>query len=353
MASLLIAGRYELLENLGGGAQGEVYKVRDTHEGDVVALKLLSALPGRSHWEEARILRALQDDHILPIRNADLASGLPYLVTDLAEHGTLHDRLIASGFCGVAVDDVVRWTRQACVGVARGHDARLVHNDVKPKNLFLNSEGECLVGDYGLAALIPVGAASGLAPGATPETAAPEVAVAWPGGAPESSFRSDVYSLGATAYWLLAGQPPHDFAGATSIAAKMAVVAAQDPPRLRDVAPHVPRYVARAIERAMARDPDDRFSRATDFAAELGKRPSVARTWRRTDEHAGHIRCFRGEPTKRGSTYVLCVEQAARASQVKITTTHASSQRRVTAGCREAPRRSWGQAVRAVMDQLG
>src|SRR4051794_18525180 len=113
MARQLIANRYEVLGRLGGGAQGEVYRVRDTHQGGVVALKLLSALPGGAHWNEARVLNALRDDHILPIRNADVASGTPYLVTDLALFGTLDDRLAATGGCGLGVDQVVRWIRQA------------------------------------------------------------------------------------------------------------------------------------------------------------------------------------------------------------------------------------------------
>jgi eukaryotic-like serine/threonine-protein kinase len=353
MARQLIAGRYEVLERIGGGAQGEVYRVHDTHEGGVAALKLLNPLPGGGHWAEAQILRALQDDHILPIRNADLASGRPYLVTDLAVHGTLDDPLSASSGCGVGVDDVVRWIRQACFGVARGHDIRLLHSDVKPKNLFLNAEGECLVGDFGFAALLPPGSVSVAAPGATAETAAPELAAGWPSGAPPASVRTDVYSLGATAYWLLAGRPPHDLSGAADTDARMAIVAADVPPILRDVAPHVPQYVARAVDRAMARQPADRFTGVTEFAARLGTRPAVSRIWHRTDEHAGHLACFRGDPVGGGGSYVLCLEQGARPTQGRITTRHATSQRRVTAGCRDMPMRSWAQAARAVMDRLG
>lgn len=173
MAAPVIAGRYVVRRQLDVGGQGEVYEVLDAHENDVVALKLLTLVLAGGHWHEARILRRLSDAHILPIRNADLASGRPYIVTELARHGALSDRLSASGACGLLVDDVVRLLRQACHGVARAHDLRLLHNDIKPGNLFLNAEGECMVGDFGFAAELPAGAASVMPPGASPENSRP------------------------------------------------------------------------------------------------------------------------------------------------------------------------------------
>lgn len=332
---------------------GEVYEVWDTHENDIVALKLLTRPPTAGPWAEAQILRRLSDPHILPIRNADLASGRPYLVTDLATHGTLDHLLTSAGQCGLDVDDVVRWIRQACHGVARAHDLRLTHNDLKPANLFLNGQAEALVGDFGCASLIPPGLLSAFPPGATPEIAAPEVAAGWGTPTLTSSVLSDVYSLGATAFWLLTARPPHGFPPAADIVARMAIVAAQSPPRLRDLAPHVPHSVASVIERAMARLPADRISSVTAFAAALGNRSPVTRKWRRTNEHIGHLGCWRGEPESAGSTYILCVEQSARPSQCGITTVHAGSGHQVSRGCRTASARTWGQAVRSVMRQLG
>lgn len=353
MAVTVIANRYVVRRQLGTGAQGEVYEVLDTHEADVVALKLLTSYGGSGPWVEAQVLRRLCDPHILPIRNADVASGRPYIVTELAVHGTLEDSLVGMRACGLDVDDVVRLTRQACHGVARGHDLRLLHNDIKPGNLFLNAEGECLVGDFGFASQVPSGAQAVAPGGATPATAAPEVAAGWPTrGAPTATVQSDVYSLGATAFWLLAGRPPMDLSSAPDFAAKMALIAAQRPPRLREVAPHVPNYVAVAVERAMAWDAADRFGVVTEFAAALGQRPRVTRRWRRTDEHAAHIACWRGEPHATGSTYVTCLEQGSRPTEVLITTRHASSGKRIGRGSRTSPTRTWPQAVRSVMRAL-
>jgi serine/threonine protein kinase len=350
----VIAGRYLLRRRLGApGTQGEVYEALDTYEGDVVAVKLLTGLlPPGGPWVEARILRRLADHHILPIRNADLASGVPYLVTELATHGTLDGTLATAGPCGLDVDDVVRWTCHACHGVARAHDLLLLHNDLKPANLFLNAQGECLVGDFGFASLLPVGATVVQPAGATAMTAAPEVAAGWGTPAATASVRSDVYSLGATAYWLLAARPPHDFTGAADAAAQMAIVVAQAPPRLRDVAPHVPNYVSVAIETAIARASSDRHASVTDLASALGRRPAMTRRWRRTDEHVGHLGCWRGEPDHGGSVYVVCLEVGSRPSQITITTRHAGSGHRVLRGCRVVPRREWGRAIRSVMRAL-
>jgi serine/threonine-protein kinase len=201
--------------------------------------------------------------------------------------------------------------------------------------------------------LIQSGTSSTWPPAATAETAAPEVAAGWGTPATSASVLSDVYSLGATGFWLLTGRPPYDLSGAADVMAKMATVAAKVPLKLRDLAPHVPQPVASVIESAMARAPIDRIPSVTNLAAALGRRSSVARKWRRTDEHGRHIACWRGEPQDGGSTYVLCLEQGARPTQSVITTVHAGSGRRVTGGSRTTPARSWGQAVRSVMRALG
>jgi serine/threonine protein kinase len=161
---------------------------------------------------------------------------------------------------------------------------------------------------------------------------------------------TDIYSLGATAYWLLAGQPPVNLAGVKGTAARMAAAAAQTTPRLREVAPHVPASVASIIDRAMAVDPADRYQTVADFSAALGSRSTRPRRWRRTNEHAGHLGCWRGE--RRGkSTYVLCLEQGATPKQCAVTTRH-STGARVSNGSRTAPMRNASQAVRATIEKL-
>ena len=349
--SQFIDGRYEIQAVLAPGGQGDVYRVFDHRENDVYVLKLLdpNVLTGNV-WQEAQILRGLRDDHILEIRNASVALGRPYIVTALAEHGTLETALAATQGAGPPVDDVVTWIRQAAMGVARAHDASLVHNDLKPGNLFLNANRECLVGDFGAASLLPQGQTTAPPQGATAATAAPEIASTFGTGAPVASIASDVYSLSATAFWLLAGRPPIDLS-AVPPQLQMSTVATAQPPRLRDVAPHVPQALAAIVEKAIARDPADRYATIGDFAAALGSRPAVARKWTRTNEHAGHIGCWRGERVG-ASTYVLCVEPGAKAGSCNVATRHLASGARVPNGAKACRIRNWPQAVRAVMRAL-
>jgi serine/threonine protein kinase len=346
-AGTRVANRYEVMSPLGVGGQAEAYRAKDLHEGDIVAIKLLQSFPPGQPWLEAQALRQLSDPHILPIRNADVDAGQPFLVTELATHGTLAGPLAANGRCGLRVDEVVRFMRQAANGVGRGHAIRLIHNDIKPENLFLNAEGECLVGDFGGACLLPQGASTGTPHATTPPIAAPEIAREWDA----ASVQSDVYSLGATAYWLLAGRPPHDFPAGASFHEALAVVATKEPLRLWDHAPHVPTNVAKTIDTAMAQDHADRFETVAEFAAALGSRPAISRRWRRTDEHSAHLACWRGE-SPRGGTYVTCLEEGERASQAVITSTHLSSGRRITKGCKTVSSRNAAQKLRSVFRSL-
>lgn len=350
----MIAGRYEVKAALTPGGQGDVYRVFDHNEGAEGVLKLvdLAKLPaGAGPWDEARILRNLNDHHILPIMNADQTGGQPFIVTVLAEHGTLETELHAAGGLGLRLDDVITWIRQACVGVARAHDLSLIHNDLKPGNLFLNAKRECLVGDFGLASLVPPPPAVGVARGASAPTAAPEVALGFPMKMPIASIETDVFSLAATAYWLLAGRPPieNTLLGAPHL--QWAAAANETPPRLREVAPHVPVAIAAVIEKGLRANPADRFHSVNDLAAALGSRSIPARRWRRTDEHAAHLGCWRGELDGR-STYVLCLEPDGKPTRCKVTTVHDQTMRRVPNGSRVATAKDWHLAVRTTIDRL-
>jgi serine/threonine-protein kinase len=337
----------------GPSAQGDAYEVLDTFEGDVVALKLLTALPAGGPWAEAQILRRLVDPHILPIRNADFASGQPYLVTELAPGGTIDQHIANAGSCGLGVDDTVQWIRQACHGVARAHDLGLLHNDIKPGNLFLDANGDAMVGDFGFASLLPIGSTAMVPPGATIMTAAPEIAQHWGSPVRCASVRRDVYSLASTAFWMLTGRTAHDFSAAPNFPDRVAIVANQDPPRLRDLAPHVPQSVAITIERAMSRNPADRFASANELAAVLGRRPQTNRNWIRSDDHPAHLSCWRGDPAGGGSVYMLCLDAGTGPTMHTITATQRSSGHRINRGCRTTTARAWAKDVRGAIRDLG
>ncbi|MCW2792525.1 MAG: hypothetical protein JWO76_1623 [Nocardioides sp.] len=294
-------------------------------------------------------MRQLTDHHILPIRNAYAASGYAMVITELARHGTIEDRINAEPL-GLDPLQAVRWTRQACQGIARAHDSGLVHNDIKPGNLFLTEREDCRVGDFGMAGRLDP--ATGIAPvyGGTFTTLAPEVAAAWSSG-PQATPASDVYSLAATAFWMITGQTPHDLSGFSTEAEVLAHLSSVPTRKVRDVAPHVPDTIARVIDRSLSIDPADRPATAHQLSADLG-RTIAGRRWRRTDEHTGHLACWRGTPSGNGSVYLLCMEQGKRAPQRVLTATHTNSGHKITKGCAPATRSNWPGVVRRLMRQL-
>lgn len=312
----VVDGRYEVQRFLGSGTFGEVYQVQDYHQGAVVALKLLNPVGlGAWPWHESTQLTRLRSDYILPIWNADVVSGLPYIVSDVATGGTLGD-VFNNG--PIPVPAAVRAVREAARGVGRAHDDAIVHRDIKPDNLFLAAAGHVMVGDFGLAH--PLDSAGHAPPGGTPATSAPEVVAGGP-----TSIASDVYSLGATLYALVAGRWPYD-EHKNDVAAHAAAVAAGPPARIRDIAPHISRSLQRVIEKAMARNPADRYTTA-GFDAALG-RVTCNRTWIHED-HRGHQSCW----TARHRSGELAVCVAPNATRFDIVVFHNPSGRRIRQLC--------------------
>jgi serine/threonine-protein kinase len=324
----IIANRYEVTGYLGRGGYGEVYKVIDRHQNIAVALKLLGTFAGTNMWAEAQVLTQLRSPYILEVRNADIEAGVPFLVTELAAHGSANAPMQP---IGVPINRAVRWMRGACRGAARTHDEGLLHRDIKPANLFLTASDDARLGDFGIAALMNVSREA--PPAGTPTTIAPEVAQ----GA-NTSIRSDVYSLGATLYALLAGRYAHQ--SATS-------VISDQPSPLRDLAPHVPQALAQRVSTAMARTPADRYQSPADFDAALGALPAVDRRWRRTDEHAPHHACWRGEASGKADATVCLVSVGTR---WEVVGQHQPTGRRISAACRPpAPQSVVPRNLRAAM----
>lgn len=323
-----------------------MYEVFDLHLSQVCALKLLSATPF-GDWAEAQILRQVHGEYILPVLNADLAAGRAFVVTELATRGTVADQIAAG--VGVPIRVAVRWARNACQGVARLHDHSLLHCDIKPENLFLNERQDALVGDLGLAQLQDQ-AGMVVACGSWP-TMAPEVArVGVPGQlVPTSrtySVRSDVYSLGATLFWMLAGVQP--LPGVTSNADVWN--AAQ--PDLWAVAPHVPQGLRDIVNTAIARDPEDRYATPADLDAALGGRTLPVREWTRVVAHAGHEQCFVGD--KKGASQLqVCAIPTGRMTQVQIVVSHSGTGRAVNKASRNSSRGGLPAALRSAFNACG
>lgn len=314
----VLGDRYEVRGQLGKGAFGQVLHVYDPHLGEEAALKLLGPDQAGGPWDEARMLNSLSGDFILPVRNADVVQGVRYIVTDLAVNGTIGDHVSPHG---IAEKQAVKWIRNACSGLDRVHRKGLLHRDLKPQNLFLSGEGDCLVGDLGMCGLQD---ANGMAEAAgTVTTMAPEVGQVfcddYAGTLNTYSVRSEVFSLGATLFWMLSGAPP-------VTGSLPCDVASNEPPDLWTVAPHVSRGVRDIVNRCLERDPNRRFTSPSSLDAALGGRTMSAREWVRLEAHAGHEQCFRG--VKGPSVLLACVSPAAGSSKLNIRVEHERSGKR-------------------------
>ena len=269
-----VAGRYVLVERLGAGGMGVVYRARDDMLVRDVALKVLQPNLGQNadllerFRREARVLARLRDPGIIVVYDLlALDDGRYALILEYVPGGSLETE-IAKG--------PMPWSRVAQIGVAaagalaEAHDAGIIHRDIKPGNILLEPDGAVRVADFGIARIASEGSMTmqGESIG-TPAYMSPEQArgeVAGPG--------SDLYSLGAVLYAAATGQPPYSTAEGGLIAALAHI--SQPVPDPRAVIPGLPDAAAVVIMRAMQKDPANRFVSAREMMNAL--RESAALT---------------------------------------------------------------------------
>jgi len=216
--------------------------------------------------------------------------------------------------------------QRACLGLHRAHNDGLLHNDVKPANLFLTATARCMVGDFGFATLIDSVTEMARLIGATPATGAPEAITGALASQALASVTSDVYSIGATLYWLLAGVPPVP-PGMTHQKARDFVVAGNVVP-LRAVAPHVGDYTCRVVAKAMAIDPNNRYRSAIELHADFGSARTAearGRQWHTVVTHPGHEKCWQCLPLGAKRALRVCLIPIGLAYDVRAE--HISSNR--------------------------
>lgn len=321
-----IHNRYEVLDHIGGGANGQVYKVHDHNQNHVAALKMLdpNKQPPGGWYVEAEFLTKLRGDNVLPILNAADEAGVPFLVTEVMPHGSTQDHIPAG--IGLPIDQAATWVQQACLGVSRILDKRVLHRDIKPANLFLDDHLNVLVGDFGL--VCPMDAqGNGTAYGSA-QTLAPEVVATG-----LTNTRTEVYSLGATLYELIAGHwlnPAVQAMVAAGLPAPQVfdIVKTHTPTPIGDVAPHVSQGLRKIIMTAVEPDPAKRYPNPTAFAAALGGRTKPSRTWTRTAPCPGHTTCFIG--TRSGANdYQLCAVPTGTRGRHELQSKHSTSGRKI------------------------
>ena len=262
----LLPPRYRDPQHLARGGMGDVYRATDTQLGRTVAIKVLGdryaddeSVRERFKREALAAARLSGSPNTVTIFDVGESDGHPYIVMELLEGGTLEDRLKAGGAQDPA--DVIRWLDQAASALDAAHAAGVVHRDVKPGNLLLNSRGEVAVADFGVASAVGLdsmtmtGTVLGTAGYLSPEQATGE----------RATPASDRYALGVVAYELLTGERPFASDSATAEASAHVHAPIPYPSQHGDVPPELDPV----LRRALAKDPADRYPSSADFVAAL------------------------------------------------------------------------------------
>jgi eukaryotic-like serine/threonine-protein kinase len=261
-----LAGEYSLQRELGRGGMGVVYLARDVQLDRDVAIKVLpsdlaSTAEARERFlREARTAAGLSHPHIVPIHRVGEVSGFVFFVMSYVEGETLGERLRTRG--PLAAADAMRVLREVAWALAYAHGRGIVHGDVKPDNILLETgTGRALVTDFGIArggrdaSSTETGELMGTAHFMSPEQAANEAV----------DGRSDLYALGVVGYLAVSGRLPFNEPNLPALLVRQATEA----PAVVSVAPGLPAVLATAIERCLQRDPARRFPDGEAMAAAL------------------------------------------------------------------------------------
>jgi serine/threonine-protein kinase len=300
-----LAGRYTIERELGAGGMATVYVAHDVRHDRRVALKVLrpelAAVIGAERFlREIKTTANLQHPHILPLFDSGEADTFLFYVMPLVEGESLRDRLDRERQLGV--DESVRLAGEVAAALDYAHRHGVIHRDVKPANILLH-DGSALVTDFGIALAVRNAGAdriteTGLSLG-TPHYMSPEQAT----GDRDIGARSDIYSLAAVLYEMLAGEPPHSGGTIQAVIAKVLTEPAKPLGLLRQ---SVPVHVALAVEQALSKVPADRFTSAAEFGEALRNPAATAARSRATAAAAlVESRPRPGWPLAAGATGVL------------------------------------------------
>ncbi|HEX7977586.1 MAG TPA: protein kinase [Gemmatimonadaceae bacterium] len=288
--------RYVIERELGAGGMAVVYLARDRKLDREVALKVLrpelgAVLGSERFLAEIKISARLDHPHILTLIDSGDANGFLYYVLPFVRGESLRDKLNREHQLGI--EDALTITKQVASALDYAHRQHLVHRDIKPENILLQ-EGEAMLADFGIALAVKEAGGNrltqtGLSLG-TPQYMSPEQATGDRG----IDARSDVYSLAAVLYEMLAGEPPVTGATAQSMIAKLMT---ENPTHLRVLRNTVPAELDAAVAKALSKTPADRFASAGEFARALEvKHPSqatvvtpVARSFNRRSQLVGAV----------------------------------------------------------------
>jgi len=268
-----VIGHYRVIEKIGSGGMGEVFRARDERLGRDVALKLIKPTSNdnpdhRRRFElEARAAASLNHPNIVAIHDVGFDKGRPYIVSELLEGQTLRERL--SEGRPLPVHLAIDYSLQIVQGLIAAHDRQITHRDLKPENLFLTNDGRVKILDFGVAKLqgdsersveelstvTRAGAPVGTPPYMSPEQLRGE----------RVDHRSDIFSFGTILYEMLTGH--RAYKGETE---GMIAVAQENPPKIDlEQAGSIPVAIRHIVDHCLEKEPEKRFQSARDLAFAL------------------------------------------------------------------------------------
>lgn len=260
-------GKFQIVGELGRGGMGIVFEAIDTVLERHVAIKMLprsvAAQPEslERFLREARAAAKLNHPHVVSVYDADQFNGQYYIVLELVRGGSLQDSLKTGPLTWI---EATRVLADACRGLDVAHRAGLLHRDIKPSNLMRSEEGTVKLADFGLVRGLDSTTATMTGSGSvlgTPQYMSPEQCRS-----ETADERSDIYSMGATYFALLTGQVPYPGNAPLLVMNSHLLDPVPDP---REIDSTIPLGCSAIIQRAMAKDPDDRYRNAQSLLTDL------------------------------------------------------------------------------------
>jgi len=262
------AGRYQIIEELGHGGMGRVYKVQDTKIGEKIALKLIRPEAGldkkslERFSNELKLARKIRHKNVCQMFDLGEDQGTRYITMEYVHGEDLKQLIRKVG--RLSPGQAIGIARQVCDGLEEAHKLGVVHRDLKPQNIMVDEDGKARIMDFGIARSLSGKSMTGAGVMiGTPEYMSSEQVEG-----KDIDQRSDIYSLGVILYEMATGRLP--FIGETplSVAHKHKYEAPEDPKKLNT---QVSDDLARVILKCLAKDEDKRFHSAAELGAELGR----------------------------------------------------------------------------------
>jgi len=260
------AGRYQIIEELGRGGMGRVYKATDTKINEKVALKLIKPeiASDKKTLErfanELKIARKIAHKNVGRMYDINEEKGTHYITMEYVSGQDLKGLIRQTG--QLAIGTSISIIKQVCDGLSEAHRTGVTHRDLKPSNIMIDKEGNVRIMDFGIARSLKEKGITGAGVMiGTPEYMSPEQAEA-----KEVDQRSDIYSLGVIFYEMVTGRLPFEGDTALSIAMKHKMEIPKDP---RELIPQVPEDLSQLILNCLEKDKDSRFQSAGEIQSEL------------------------------------------------------------------------------------